>query len=83
MSSILGFFFQGAFVMLRTGWSEFFDQPDKFLGNFEGQNRRVYPGEEKSFDFPQKKACNVMSPFKFSGQEGPVILATYIAPCIP
>ncbi len=54
MSSILGFFFQGAFVMLRTGWSEFFDQPDKFLGNFEGQNRRVYPGEEYSFNFPSK-----------------------------
>ncbi len=33
--------------MLRTGWSKFFDQPDKFLGNFEGQSKQVFPGEEK------------------------------------
>ncbi len=50
--------------MLRTGWSEFFDQPDKFLGNFEGQNRRVYPGEENSFNFPQKRPAMSHSNFE-------------------
>ena len=35
----------GAFVLLRTGWAQFHDQPDKFLGNFMGESKQVFPGE--------------------------------------
>ncbi|TRY68783.1 hypothetical protein TCAL_03069, partial [Tigriopus californicus] len=34
----------GSYVILRTGWSDFFRETDQFLGNFQDQNRQVYPG---------------------------------------
>ena len=37
----------GSFVLLRTGWAEFYDQPDKFIGNFMGESKQVYPGMGK------------------------------------
>ena len=36
---------KGAFVLLRTGWSQLWKQPDKVLGNFAGIKEQVYPGE--------------------------------------
>ena len=34
----------GALVILRTGWSQYFNQPDKFFGNFADQDKQVFPG---------------------------------------
>jgi hypothetical protein len=34
----------GAFVILRTGWSNFFKLPDKFFGNFDGEDKQMFPG---------------------------------------
>ena len=35
----------GAFVILRTGWSQFFHHPDKFFGNFADEDRQMFPGK--------------------------------------
>ena len=35
----------GSYVILRTGWADYFEQPDKFLGNFADESRQVFPGE--------------------------------------
>ena len=35
----------GAFVLLRSGWGKFYTHPDKFLGNFKGESRQVFPGK--------------------------------------
>ena len=34
----------GALVILRTGWSQYFNQPDNFFGNFADQDKQVFPG---------------------------------------
>eukprot|EP00095_Tigriopus_kingsejongensis_P003730 maker-scaffold357_size197762-snap-gene-0.44 protein:Tk03730 transcript:maker-scaffold357_size197762-snap-gene-0.44-mRNA-1 annotation:"hypothetical protein BN940_13346" len=34
----------GAYVILRTGWSDYFQETDQFLGNFQDQSRQVFPG---------------------------------------
>ena len=34
----------GALVILRTGWSQYFHQPDNFFGNFHDQDKQVFPG---------------------------------------
>jgi kynurenine formamidase len=38
----------GAYVILRTGWADYFKQPDKFLGNFADDSRQVFPGSHNS-----------------------------------
>ena len=35
----------GSYVILRTGWADYFEQPDKFLGNFADESKQVFPGE--------------------------------------
>ena len=35
----------GSYVILRTGWADYFEQPDKFLGNFADESRQVFPGK--------------------------------------
>ena len=34
----------GALVILRTGWSQYFKQPDNFFGNFADNDEQVFPG---------------------------------------
>ena len=34
----------GALVILRTGWSQYFEQPDNFFGNFADDDKQVFPG---------------------------------------
>lgn len=34
----------GSYVILRTGWADYFEQPDKFLGNFADESKQVFPG---------------------------------------
>jgi len=39
---------EGAFVLLRTGWAHHFTQhPDHFLGNFENEENKMFPGENE------------------------------------
>jgi len=35
----------GALVILRTGWSQYFHQPDNFFGNFADEDKQVFPGK--------------------------------------
>jgi hypothetical protein len=35
----------GAFVILRTGWSTFYHFPDKFFGNFDDEDKQMFPGK--------------------------------------
>ena len=44
----------GSYVILRTGWADYFEQPDKFLGNFADESRQVFPGEWHS-----TRACRI------------------------
>lgn len=41
---------RGAFVILRTGWSHFYNYRDKFFGYFTDEPKQVFPG----MDFFQK-----------------------------
>lgn len=34
----------GAFVILRTGWSSYYTHPDMFFGNFADQEKQIFPG---------------------------------------
>jgi kynurenine formamidase len=34
----------GAFVILRSGWAEYYAYPDKFFGFFEDEESQVFPG---------------------------------------
>ena len=34
----------GALVILRSGWSQYYNQPDEFFGNFADQDKQVFPG---------------------------------------
>ena len=34
----------GALVILRSGWSQFYDYRDKFFGFFADEERQVFPG---------------------------------------
>ena len=34
----------GSLVILRTGWSQYFNQPDNFFGNFADLDKQVFPG---------------------------------------
>ena len=44
----------GSYVILRTGWADYFEQPDKFLGNFADEGRQVFPGEWRGARIPCK-----------------------------
>ena len=35
----------GSFVILRSGWSQFYDFRDKFFGFFADEERQVFPGK--------------------------------------
>jgi len=34
----------GAFVILRTGWNRFYNQEQKYFGQFEGEEKIMIPG---------------------------------------
>ena len=36
----------GAFVILRSGWDEFYGKRDKFFGLFDDEEHQVFPGEK-------------------------------------
>ena len=35
---------QGAFVILRTGWEDYYNFQDKFFGNFADEMKQTFPG---------------------------------------
>ena len=35
----------GAFVILRSGWDEFYGKRDKFFGLFDDEEHQVFPGK--------------------------------------
>ena len=37
----------GAFVILRSGWDEYYGKRDKFFGLFDDEENQVFPGKVK------------------------------------
>ena len=35
----------GAFVILRSGWDEYYGKRDKFFGLFDDEENQVFPGK--------------------------------------
>ena len=44
----------GSFVILRSGWSQFYDFRDKFFGFFADEERQVFPGKTLCLKISQK-----------------------------
>ena len=60
----------GSFVILRSGWSQFYDFRDKFFGFFADEERQVFPGKRHSVWKYLKKSHFPKKDWIFQGKIG-------------